>query len=168
MISQQDSELLDDVFDLKSGAQECDVNSHSLGSLNLICQLELTLNLRKTKQFDDSKEAYTKLYKKILSYIDNISDVSIENQESYFENGTLSQKLHLHSFIIIKIKRSYCPNGFIEQISRFICKIIRRKYEEKLLYIKYNKYWSVPFTLQISSRPDYWQEYIRKNARSII
>jgi len=150
--------------------KECDDNSHCLGSLTpnsrlkTTVHLELTINLRKTKMFEDTKEAYTKLYNKILLYINDIGKVTEDYM--FFEHGGLNKKLHLHSSIIISICGVYSPIGLVQQLSREISRLTRRKYDEKYLYVKYKKYWSIPFTLQITAdeRVQNWKKYISKDA----
>lgn len=142
-------------------------SSHLLGSTTHKVHLELTLNLRKTKTFADDEQAYSKLYNKILQYIDGQGPIMhTDFEEHFFERGGLNKKLHLHSSIHLQIRGPYSPVGLIEQISRFICQITRRKYDSKCEFYKYKKYYSVPFTLQITD--DYrileWNNYIRKNA----
>jgi len=156
-----------DLIDAEYGTPNA-TSSHLLGSTTHIVHLELTLNLRKTKQFADDEQAYLKLYNKILHYINGQGEnMHTDFEEHFFERGGLNKKLHLHSSIHLKVCGPYSPRGLLEQISRFICQSIRRKYDEKCeYYYMYQKYYSIPFTLQITSdkRILEWKDYIRKNA----
>lgn len=117
--------------------------------------LEFTLSLRK-----DDKEFLEKTYKKCLIAIDKL--YSIQDHIAYFELGGLLNHRHIHAKIIIRLpnQKGNIP-GLIQELSRVICRIIRRKYEEKNFYYHLEKYFSVPFVLQTNTRAE-WDEYIKK------
>lgn len=128
------------------------------GKPNNIVSLELTLSLRKSNHRD-----YEKHYEKIKQVISKIPDIKILSDAIFFERGGISNHLHFHSKIDLEIFYFlFSPYGLIEQISKIICKVIRRQYNEKYLYNKFLRYISVPFVLQINERAE-WDEYIRKD-----
>lgn len=158
-------QFMDYIDEVCSGASIAK-NEQCLGSL---VHIEITLNLRKTKTFTDTPEAYKDAIKKLLLYY-AAEGLFVDHEETFIEYGGLNKKCHSHSSIYIITKGPYNPCGLVEQTARFFCSLFRRNYDEKCEYYKYKKYWSVPITIQITSeyRSKEWNEYIRKNAFNLL
>lgn len=148
-------------------AKGCDDRSHHLGTdqtKNITETIELTISLRKTKYFDDTKESYLRLYNKLIDYI-KIEITDIICHKHVFEYGTSNHKLHLHASIglYIPVGTLYNTHGLVEQCARFLCLKTRRIYSDANKFHNFPRYESIPFTLQLSSRSDYWDRYIEKD-----
>lgn len=165
-------ELLDDVFDLKSKSnteRSVAKNEQRLGTIideNQIEVLELTVSLRKTKFFDDTKESYLALFMNIINYISLYIDAGL-SFKYVFENGNYGGKLHLHASICLEMRRVYNRWGLVEMIARRLCELTRRKYCPNNLFSEYPRYQSIPFTLQCNDRKEYWENYIHKNIKEV-
>lgn len=165
-------EQFDEMFNITSGAKGDATCSHHLGTNNtenqiITQEIELTINLRKTIYFDDTKEAYLRLYNKILDYV-KIYVSSKISHTFVFEYGKKNNKLHLHASIIIyDLPKVYNRWGLVEMIAVKLCQLTRRKYSSKNMYTEYPRYQSIPFTLQCNDRHEYWEQYMNKGIKII-
>lgn len=126
---------------------------------SLTQSIELTLSLRK-----DEKEFLFKTYLKILKGIDSI--YRIDKHVGFWEKGASGHR-HIHSKISFKdLPEGGSTIGLIEEISKMICLILRRQYNEKNLFVKQLNYSCVPFKVQYNTRIE-WDAYISKDNNEI-
>lgn len=125
---------------------------------NITVRIELTLSLRK-----DDEETLFKTYVKILKALGSMHRMT--DHIGYFERGS-NGHLHIHALLTFELSPLGSLAGLIEEQSKMICLIIRRKWSKSNFFPMGINYTCVPFKIQVNTREG-WDKYISKDGDKI-